>query len=94
MKNCQSCGAPLVWVTTPSGGRMPLNRSPTADGNVLIVSTPLGAIGVTLSKDALAKARAEAVNLRLPHHANCPEGQSWKKKRSRSEPQRQTTMAT
>lgn len=32
---CRSCGAPIVWVITEAGKRMPIDREPHPDGNVI-----------------------------------------------------------
>ncbi len=34
---CRSCRAPIVWARTPAGRLMPLDPTPTDDGNVEII---------------------------------------------------------
>lgn len=34
--DCRSCGAPMRWVETSAGRRMPLDPDPSSAGNVVI----------------------------------------------------------
>lgn len=36
MSACRSCHAPVVWVRTAAGKRMPLDPDPVAGGNVVV----------------------------------------------------------
>lgn len=36
MSACRSCGAPVRWVITSRGKRMPLDAEPVDDGNVVL----------------------------------------------------------
>jgi hypothetical protein len=51
---CRSCGAPIRWVVTTSGKRMPLDPAPHVNGNVV----PL--------RDRLEKGR-DPIAMVLPH---------------------------
>jgi hypothetical protein len=33
---CRSCGASIEWAITPNGKKMPLDKEPVADGNILV----------------------------------------------------------
>lgn len=35
-ESCRRCGAPITWAITEKGRRMPLDRDPVPDGNVVI----------------------------------------------------------
>jgi hypothetical protein len=61
---CRYCDAPMRWVDTEAGRRMPLDVEPRADGNVTIVSG-LGHV-LTAGEDAPAGQRW------MPHFATCP----------------------
>jgi hypothetical protein len=37
MTECQSCHAPIRWVRTEKGKRMPLDADPCPDGNIVLV---------------------------------------------------------
>lgn len=37
MTVCRSCGAPIQWAHTATGGRMPLDPEPVPHGNVRLV---------------------------------------------------------
>jgi hypothetical protein len=39
MAGCRSCGAPIRWVVTEKGKRIPLDRDPQPDGNIVPVLT-------------------------------------------------------
>lgn len=47
---CRSCGAPVIWARTPAGKRIPLDLTPTDDGNVLLddhgTATVMGGLAV------------------------------------------------
>ena len=34
---CRSCGAPIVWVKTAKGKKMPLDREPNEAGNITLM---------------------------------------------------------
>jgi hypothetical protein len=36
VSNCRSCRAPVTWVLTVNGRKMPLDPKPTDDGNVAV----------------------------------------------------------
>lgn len=47
---CRSCGAPIRWARTAAGKHIPLDATPTPDGNVLLtedgVATVVGGLHV------------------------------------------------
>lgn len=68
MKHCTSCGAAIRWVTMVSGKRMPVDESPTVDGNVIV--NTLGVARV-LTKDE--RATVDAMTPRyVSHFSTCP----------------------
>jgi hypothetical protein len=74
MPECRSCHAPVVWGTTTSGKLQPLDLEPTADGNCLL--NPDGTITVIGPLELLLHEHGQ---LRMPHHATCPDAATWKR---------------
>lgn len=38
MAACRSCEAPIIWVTTVNGKRMPVDLNPVADGEWVVIN--------------------------------------------------------
>jgi len=72
---CKSCDAPIMWVTTESGKKMPLDRVPVPDGNVVLrgVDEPV-AVYVTDKRPAI-----EGERRYTSHFATCPNAASHRK---------------
>lgn len=73
---CRSCGAAILWATSPTGKRIPLDANPHPDGTV-----QLDAAVARVLKDAeLHYARSVAVGptLYLSHFATCPDAKQWR----------------
>lgn len=70
--HCKSCHAPIEWVVTESGRRMPLDIESTTAGNLIVV-------------DGVARAPRigeEAPFLqRISHFATCPKAAEHRKAR-------------
>ncbi len=65
MSACKSCGAVLKWAKTEAGKAMPLDVTPTPDGNVIIVD----AVAVVLAKGTLVRPGTDRYTA---HWATCP----------------------
>lgn len=65
---CRSCGAAILWATTPSNKSMPLDAEPHPEGTIQAVNGE----AVTLRFSELAVARAERVPLYRSHFGTCP----------------------
>jgi hypothetical protein len=87
---CRSCGAPIRWVLTATGQRMPLNVDPDGQrGNVLVCDTPALARAyavppghaVVLSAGAAAGRRLAGLDLHLSHFATCASAAQHRRKR-------------
>lgn len=77
---CRSCGAAIIWATTDRGVSMPVDRDPAAGGNVSL--TPHAARDGQWRAAVVAPRLAFGrTDLRMPHHATCPQGRAWKRKR-------------
>lgn len=78
---CGSCGAPIHWTYTINGTRMPIDVTPSPDGNVLVSEKrSSGALtSVVLARDA-EKPRGR--KLYTSHFATCPEAGKHRKRKS------------
>lgn len=47
---CASCGKPIFWIVTPNKAKMPVDATPTLDGNVIVDTA--WSTGVVLPRDA------------------------------------------
>jgi hypothetical protein len=68
---CRSCDAPIRWVKTTTGKRMPLDAEPVPDGNLVLVD------GVATVVDADAAGTRERYT---SHFSTCPQAKSWRRK--------------
>lgn len=80
MSRCRSCDAQILWATTAAGKAIPLDAEPAELGNVKIYGREANLSAVTLAGNELRTAREDGVRLFMPHHATCPQGQSWRKR--------------
>lgn len=72
MALCRSCQRPIIWVVVAkTGGRMPLDATPTPDGQV-VLDGPQG------TARALKKGEAYDGLRYTSHHATCPDGPAWR----------------
>lgn len=46
MSECKSCGAEIEWALTPEGNRIPIDKVPVTDGNIIFDYEPTGAVEV------------------------------------------------
>jgi hypothetical protein len=63
---CKYCGAPLKWVETVDGGRMPLDPEPNSGGNVYMLDGRARVLTTADKQEKLPPTRW------MPHHATCP----------------------
>ena len=74
-----ACRAPILWLPTPTGNRIPLEPQPTTDGNVAIEHDLLGEpYAQVLSPDAARRATNAGQPLHMPHHAVCPNAEEYR----------------
>lgn len=74
---CRSCGAPILWATTASGRKMPVDAEPVADGT-LVLRERDGEVFVVVA----ANAESNVVGPRhRAHFATCPDAESWRQRR-------------
>lgn len=79
MTQCRSCHAAIAWVKTVTGANMPLDLSPTADGNVVLNARGEAEVLGPLELLALPAGTVR----RTPHHATCPDAASWRGEKRR-----------
>lgn len=74
MAECRSCGAPIRWVQTLAGKRIPLNREPDrVRGNVRPVESHEGQLRAHVLPAAEAeRCREQGEDLWLAHFGTCP----------------------
>jgi hypothetical protein len=86
MASCRSCPASVVWFVTTRDKRMPLDPTPTPDGNVRLITTTgdnqrraqvLGGV-------ELDQARAEGIALYTAHFATCPSAEAHRRRATRA----------
>ena len=75
----RGCHAPIIWAVTEKGKAMPVDADPDDDqGNVELVPNP------DPSRQPLAIVHAQrpltTAPLHLPHHATCPDADSFRRK--------------
>lgn len=86
MNTCRSCGAPIRWITTEHGRKMPVDEEPMQG-----IEEPRGAYTVFLDSGACTRIRRflpgepryEQITVegRQSHFATCPESKTWRKGR-------------
>lgn len=74
---CNYCAAPIRWLTTSTGKRMPVDAQPDRErGNVV----RLGGLAAVLGKGPAAAARDQGVDAYLHHAVTCPYAAQWNTK--------------
>lgn len=78
---CNSCGAPIFWVTLPAQTRLPVNPEPSPSGNVILIDHPLSPDHPNWNQRGMVMGRAQLRNPRIvspdrpryvSHFATCP----------------------
>jgi hypothetical protein len=70
MKTCRSCGAPIRWVVTYQGRRMPVDVEPAKDGNIVLEGDTAVAVGKPAKRLAYGR---PGTPLYRSHFASCPQ---------------------
>lgn len=66
--SCRSCNASIRWARTQHGNLMPLDAHPTANGCIDIIDGT-----------AMATTPQAGRLLWMPHHATCPDADTWRR---------------
>jgi hypothetical protein len=78
VEKCESCSADIIWAVTVNVRVMPVNAEPVAGANVALEYRP----GMKpLARVLTVAQQFGRTNLRLAHHASCPEGPKWRRRR-------------
>jgi hypothetical protein len=71
---CPDCAAPILWLTTGTGARMPVDANPDpVRGNVIVDRQYAGVLGHTKA----AAARVAGRPLHTHHRVTCPHAAKW-----------------
>jgi len=70
-KLCLSCHAPVVWAQTERGKRIPIDREPRPDGNLVLLGDILAGQG-TLFAAIFDPIRHTGKTRFVSHFATCP----------------------
>lgn len=71
MASCKSCNADIEWAeSTATGKAVPLDREPTANGNLVLINGKVR--GYTPEDEKLGRER------RTSHFATCPHANDWR----------------
>jgi hypothetical protein len=79
-EKCRSCGATIVWAINQNTSRpMPVNASPAAGGNLLLVR----AVGSSriVAKTIPAGLAKDRTDLHTSHFSDCPQADDWRTRR-------------
>lgn len=82
VSGCRSCGAPIRWVVTERGKRIPLDRDPQPDGNIVPILVGGDWVARVLPVDTAAEYRAQGGDLYRAHFTTCEQADAWRKKRN------------
>jgi hypothetical protein len=82
MTVCRSCHARVIFAEAVTGRRMILDADPSPEGNVRLTRDESGGLHARVLPPAeVAHARQQNVSLWLSHHATCPQGARWRRRR-------------
>lgn len=75
---CRSCGAPVFWLLTERGKRIPIDDEPVEDGNIVIRWDWDKGENVAhyVGKDEEIGSDEERY---VSHFATCPQSKNWRK---------------
>lgn len=79
---CKSCGAPIIWCTTTSGKKMPVDAETSAEGNIWVASDYTASV---LSRSEIERAftpEERANELRHSHFTTCKDAAKFRRPRS------------
>src|ERR1700742_3888573 len=74
VRNCLSCGQPIVWTRTFSGRTMPVDAEPS-DGGTVLVEIRQGFV-----RASIVGQHGSDQPLRQSHFATCPDADTWRKR--------------
>ena len=82
MAGCRSCGAHIRWVKTERDKRIPLDREPTPDGNIVPVLVDEEWRARVLSQSQADEYRRLGGDTYTAHFSTCPQADAWRQARN------------
>lgn len=83
LPTCSGCGAPVRWVLTVGGRRMPLDPDPHPDGNVVRVTIDGGLVRAKVLTGAEMPAQDVAWRA---HWTTCPASEGFRRRKTATTP--------
>lgn len=68
---CSSCGAEIIWCTTTTGKKMPVDAETSADGNVLVTTDLTARVLSRKEIERVFTPEERAQELRHSHFTTC-----------------------
>jgi hypothetical protein len=81
INHCRSCGAPMIWANTVTGGAMPLDQQPSAQGNIELRLERARWRANVLSPAELELLKGQGLELRTSHFVTCPNAAEHRRRR-------------
>ena len=78
MPACRSCGSEILWAITVNGKPIPIDREPSADGNVRITMDTSGRRQALVLGPLDVELYPEGEPLYLSHFVTCPQSDEWR----------------
>ena len=79
--NCRSCHAPIVWARTAFNGTpIPIDRDPTAEGNVVLTSAQDGSNRLVATVLPPGDPRIDVEVTYTSHFATCPDADQFRRR--------------
>jgi hypothetical protein len=79
MTNCKSCGAPVEWVTTELGKKMPIDPEPVEYGGFALEQRAVGQVAVSIA--SIIKRAGQYNGQRYASHfQTCPSAELHRRK--------------
>lgn len=81
ISHCRSCGAPMIWANTITGGAMPLDAQPSSNGNIELRLERARWRAHVLTAAELELLKGQGLELRTSHFVTCPHAAEHRRRR-------------
>lgn len=79
-QRCKSCRAEIVWAKTVAKGElMPINPTPTPNGNVVLHEQSGNLYAAVVAKNKRAAMAEAGYPMYLSHLVDCPHAHEWRR---------------
>ncbi len=78
--HCRSCDAPIIWCTTTSGKKMPVDAEPHVDGNVWVAADFTAYVLGRAEIEKRFTPEERATELRKSHFSTCKQAGDWRRR--------------